>query len=266
MSEADPTLAERSRRHRANVAQRQAAVEAALAERVAALVVEALAPILAEALRNGAQVSTGTVGKRPASRSRGVDKPLRNRSDESADSATLRNGPDSVAGARVRGEAAPGPYGAIGAALTNVEEDAWRLLQVLTVPGSTGAIRDALGDGWPIARVTAALVYAQARGQVRREAGEVIPGQRVIPDRWVPTPEDAREEAAPMALHLDLDHPTTTVACRDYQAHRSHHLWDPALGAFVCQVCGPDPSAQGVAGTHPQGGGLVNGGVHHVTQ
>ena len=230
MSAKDPTLAERSRRHRARLQERQA-------EDLSVALTVAMRPVLEalEALRNGQESLAQAVDKLAPPRSRSVDKALRNGSDDSADSASLRNGRRAPARARV-GTEAPAPYGGLGASTSwDTRADAWRVLQVLTVPGSAGSIQDALAIGapaWPLARITEALVHLQAQGQVRRE-----PGQGAAPDRWVPVPlEEVPPEPPPERLAI-VPAPEVHVTCQDYQAHALDHRWDPDLGTFVCPVC-----------------------------
>jgi hypothetical protein len=217
MSATDPTLADRSRRHRAAVAQREDAILALLRD-------------LAEEVR---LVHTA-VDNLGASRTAAVDKPLRNGSADSADSSSVAQ--RRRAPARARGDVAPAPYGGLGATRNDVREDAWRVLRAMDGRAAhLGSIRDALGDGWDLPRIVAALAHAQAQGQVRREEGN---GPR--PDRWVPCLDPILEEAAQVPPVRGVDPaPTLHVACSDYSAHATHHQWDPVLAAFVCQVCGP---------------------------
>jgi hypothetical protein len=123
-----------------------------------------------------------------------------------------------------------------------------------------GSIRDILG--WDTARIVAALVHAQAQGQVRRVDGATLHH----PTTWQPCPDPIREEAALVLPAIAVDPaPTLHVeGCQDYQAHQRAHQWDPALGAFRCTLCRPSiPAVLGV--TPGLQDGQPSGPPAHVT-
>lgn len=228
MSAQDRTLAERSARYRARKAmaqEAQAALEAKVLERLEALSGEV------RALRNAVDNS-----KRPSTTP--VDKPLRNGSARSA-----RSGSAEAAPARAWGTAPQPPTGVVGAPRVDATEDGWRVLQVLTSPASTGAIRDALsaqGADWPTPRVTGALVHLQDTGQVTREVG-----QGPKPDRWHPVPQERQEARLAPRLSV-VPSPEVHVTCQDYSAHQGDHRWDGPLGRFVCDRCTPATQAAAI--------------------
>lgn len=214
MSSADPTLAERARRHRARKAEEDASVAASIA-RMAGLLERLTMAV--EALRNGG----GPAVDNPA--------PERGRRPQSVAQRDARRQHD--AHARTEG-APPPPTGAAGATL---EEDAARVVAILTRPGSTAAIADAVD--LPRTRTAAALVYLHGHGIVRREEGAGL-----VPDRW------RRVEGA--GLDVLADHPAIplrvdpspglTITCEDYAGHAVlAHRWDPGLGRFRCFTCEP---------------------------